>query len=377
MTIGYSYHRIIRKMVVAFGNLFNEIKLTRYGTSGQELESMLVPIVYGGKEKYVSRLEGDPNLDKKVQVSLPIMSFEMTNMSYDAGRKLNTNYKNIVPKDKTALSVYNPVPFDFDFDLFVYVRNIEDGAQIIEKILPFFTPDYTVSVNLIPEMGIIKQLPIVLKDVKQDIEYEGEYDSKVRTVIWTLSFTVKGYLYGAVSQPKVIRTSITNILDDSNLNEREIVLQMSNGFGNFKQGETVYQGYSFETATSTATVSDWISSSNTLTITNLNGHFVTGANVVGIQTNSSWNVNDYSILPKKLVTITVKPSPVDVVLPNNYTYTTIIKEYVPIFTGNSTLFTFDSISYDMSNTKTMDENFYTFDTSRYDMSIIRLTLDQN
>lgn len=351
--MGYSYHRIIRKMVVAFGNLFNEIKLARYGTNNAELESFLVPIVYGGKEKYISRLEGDPSLDKKVQVSLPIMSFELVNMNYDTTRKLTTNFKNTVSSNQTALSVYNPVPFDFEFQLFIYVRNIEDGAQIIEKILPYFTPDYTIAVNLIPEMGTVKQLPIILKDVTQDIDYEGDYNSKVRTVIWTLNFTVKGYLYGPVSQPKIIRSSITNIIDNNSLKGKNVIFNMTNGLGNYQQSEVIYQGYSYETATATAKVSYWSPTSNTLTINNITGHFVTGANVVGFSTNSTWNLNNYQIQPLTSVEILVHPNPENVILPNNYTYTTIISEFPNIgFTG---LNTFDETDKDMSNTLiTMD-----------------------
>ena len=274
-------------------------------------------------------MEGDPNLDKKVQVTLPIMSFELVDMSYDASRKLNTNQKITASggAQNTTLAVYNPVPFNFDFELYAYVRNIEDGAQLMEKILPFFTPDYTLSVNLIPEMGIVKQIPMILNDVSHEIDYEGDYNSKVRTVIWTLKFTVKGYLYGAISQPKIIRTSITNILDDLNIGEQNIILNMSNGFGNYKQGETIYQGYSFDTATTTATVHDWVPSTNTLTISNLTGHFVTGANVIGIETNSTWTANTYQIASGNLVNITITPNPSNVILPNNYTYTTVITEF--------------------------------------------------
>ena len=327
--MSYSYHRIIRKMVIAFGNLFNNVSIARYDKNNVEQEHFLVPIVYGGKEKYVSRLEGDPNLDKKVQVTLPIMSFELVDMSYDASRKLNTNQKITASggAQNTTLAVYNPVPFNFDFELYAYVRNIEDGAQLMEKILPFFTPDYTLSVNLIPEMGIVKQIPMILNDVSHEIDYEGDYNSKVRTVIWTLKFTVKGYLYGAISQPKIIRTSITNILDDLNIGEQNIILNMSNGFGNYKQGETIYQGYSFDTATTTATVHDWVPSTNTLTISNLTGHFVTGANVIGIETNSTWTANTYQIASGNLVNITITPNPSNVILPNNYTYTTVITEF--------------------------------------------------
>ena len=326
--MSYTYHRIIRKLVVAFGNVFNNISLARYDANGTEQEHFLVPIVYGGKEKYVSRLEGDPNLDKKVQVTLPIMSFEMTDMSYDATRKLNTNQKltHAGGAQNTTLAVYNPVPFNFDFELYAYVRNIEDGAQLMEKILPFFTPDYTVSVNLIPEMGIIKQIPLILNDVSHEIDYEGDYNSKVRSIIWTLRFTVKGYLYGPVSEPKIIRSSITNILDDVNLGETDVVIKLRNGRGNYLIGETVYQGYSYENATATAKVAYWLPTANTLTISSVHGHFVTGANVIGYTSNSTWVANNYSINPGVSATITITPNPSNVILPNNYTYTTTISE---------------------------------------------------
>lgn len=377
--MSYAYHRIIRKIVIAFGNIFNNISIARYDANGVEQEHFLVPILYGGKEKYVSRLEGDPNLDKKVQVTLPIMSFEMTDMSYDASRKLNTNQKltHSGGAQNSTLAVYNPVPFNFDFELYAYVRNIEDGAQLMEKILPYFTPDYTVSVNLIPEMGIVKQIPLILNDVSHEIDYEGDYNSKVRSVIWTLRFTVKGYLYGPVTQPKIIRTSITNILDDKNLEEKEVLLEVNNGFGNYLPGEIIYQGYSYETATSTAKVYDWSASSNTLTLSDLSGHFITGANVIGLQTHATWNANNYTIPSGKMVTITVTPNPNDVILPNNYTYTTVITENISTSEVES-LASFDSTIYDMSQMgKTMDDDFYTFDTLAYNMSITNVTMDTN
>ena len=325
--MSYAYHRLIRKVVIAFGNIFNNISLARYDANGVEQEHFLVPIVYGGKEKYVSRLEGDPELDKKVQITLPLMSFQMTDISYHASRKLNTNQRLTHPNGTDTLAVYNPVPFNFDFDLYAYVRNIEDGAQLMEKILPFFTPDYTIAVNLIPEMGIVKQLPLILNDVSHEIDYEGDYNSKIRSVIWTLRFTVKGYLYGAISEPKIIRTSITNILDDVDLHSSEVTINMSNGLGNYKDGETVYQGYSFDTATATASVSHWVPTANTLTIKNLSGHFVTSSNVIGLNTNATWIANSYQIQELTQVNITITPNPSNVVLPNNYTYTTVVTEF--------------------------------------------------
>lgn len=294
--MSYAYHRIIRKVVIAFGNMFNNISIARYDANGVEQEHFLVPIVYGGKEKYVSRLEGDPNLDKKVQITLPIMSFEMTDMSYDASRKLNTNQRITHPSgsQNSTLATYNPVPFNFDFELNAYVRNIEDGAQLMERIIPYFTPDYTVSVNMVPEMGIIKQLPLILNDVSHEIDYEGDGNSKVRSVIWTLRFTVKGYLYGPVSEPKIIRTSFTNILDGEDLNTKKVNIEVTNGYGDYTSEETVYQGYSYETASATGKVLYWTPATDTLTLINVSGHFVTGANIIGISSHATWNANNYT-----------------------------------------------------------------------------------
>lgn len=327
MTMNYSYHKIIRKVIVAFGDMFNNIKIGRYDSNGNELEQFLVPLLYGGKEKYVSRLEGDPNLDKKVQITLPVMSYEMTDMSYDAGRKLNSNYKNIGTSysQNAALAVYNPVPFDFDFSLFAYVRNFEDGAQLMEKILPYFTPDYTLNVNLIPELGVIKQLPIVLKNVTHENDYEGAFDSDVRRIIWTLNFTVKGYLYGPISESKIIRTSITNMFIQDVYGPVTVKMN-TGGLGSYRIDETVYQGYSYETATATANVVSWNSNTRSLFINSLSGHFVSGQKVIGLSTNSTWTANTFSTDTPNTVTITVTPNPSNVVLPNNYTYTTVITE---------------------------------------------------
>jgi hypothetical protein len=324
----YSYHRTIRKMVVAFGNLFNEIKLVRYDSNGKELEHFLVPIVYGGKEKYVSRLEGDPNLDKKTQITLPIMSFSMDNMKYDAARKLNTNSKTNIAAGTTALSVYNPVPFDFDFTLYAYVRNIEDGAQLMEKILPYFTPDYTIAVNLIPELGLVKQLPIVLRDVSNEVDYEGDYNTNIRSIIWTLNFTVKGYLYGPVTQPKIIRSSFTNILNEPSLHDYNVVGTMATGgLGKYQFGEDVYQGYSYDTATATAKVVSWNSTSRLLELTDIVGHLTSGKKIIGTTTNATWTANSFNQTANASVKITVAPNPSNVVMPNNYTYTITTQEY--------------------------------------------------
>ena len=120
-----TYNRIIRKLVVGFGNLFNDITLVRYNPDQSEAERFIVPIAYAAKELYVQRLEGDANLDKKVQMTLPRMSFEMTGMSYDSSRKQITNTRNFAQSGQNTISQYAPVPYDFDFSLYLYVRNIK------------------------------------------------------------------------------------------------------------------------------------------------------------------------------------------------------------------------------------------------------------
>jgi hypothetical protein len=268
-----------------------------------------------------------------------MLSYEMTDMSYDSGRKLNTNYRNKHTKDGETLSVYNPVPFDFDFSLHLYVRNFEDSAQIIEKILPYFTPDYTINVNLVEELGIIKEVPIVYKSISHDIEYEGDYNSKIRTVIWTLNFTVKAYIYGAIRQPKIIRAAITNIFDDNTLKDRNIIFtvcdDVEDGWGNYKIGEKVYQGYSLDTATATGTVVGWNADLKTLEISFPNGHFVTGTPIIGMSTDSKWRVCNIDMKPNKLVQTVITPTPTDARGNNDYTYTTQMFEY-PDFPGTIT-----------------------------------------
>jgi hypothetical protein len=176
------YNRAIRKIIVAFGNLFDSIPLVRYNPDNTEAERVIVPIVYAAKELYVKRLEEDLTLDKKVQTTLPRFSFEMTGLRYDPDRKQNTNIRNFSQTSSGVIAQYNPVPYDFDFSLFLYTRNIEDAHQILEYVLPFFTPDYTLKVNMVPEMGIVKDIPILLEDISSDIRYEGDRNSETRVV---------------------------------------------------------------------------------------------------------------------------------------------------------------------------------------------------
>jgi hypothetical protein len=322
------YNNIIRKMVVGFGNIFNDITLVRYNPDQSEAERMLVPIVYAPKELYVKRLEEDPTLGKKVQLTLPRLSFELTGFNYDASRKLNTNVKQFAQSQNGLLSQYNPVPYNFDFALYLYVRNIADGTQIVEHILSYFTPDYTIKLNLIPEMGIIKEIPVVLNSTNQDIDYEGDWQRGTRNIIWTLNFTVKGYIFGKVSQSSVIETATTNILSQITPSDTVVFNMVTPGYGEYQIGEIVYQGYSPEFSTASAKVVYW--NNNELHLNNINGNFEVSKPIHSTSTNTNYILNSYNLagnIPTKYVDITVTANPPGSNAASQWTANTIITEY--------------------------------------------------
>jgi len=208
------YHSIIRKYIIMFGTMFNDIDVQRFNTAGERIQTLRVPIAYGPKEKFLVRLAQDPNFDKDVAISLPRMSFEITSMLYNSTRKLPSTQKNVYTyTDKDQLKYqYTPVPFDINIALSVFVKNADDGVQILESILPFFTPEWTNSVNLIPELKLKMDVPVVFNDISTEDTYEGDFATR-RALIHTLNFTVKGYLFGPVRTQGVIKRAIatTNI----------------------------------------------------------------------------------------------------------------------------------------------------------------------
>lgn len=322
------YNRVIRKIIVAFGNLFDSIPLVKYNSDNTEAERVMVPIAYAAKELYVKRLEEDLTLDKKVQTTLPRLSFEMTGLSYNNDRKQNTNIRNFAQTTDGVISQYNPVPYDFDFNLYLYTRNIEDAHQILEHILPYFTPDYTLKLNLIPEMGIVKEIPIILNDISSDITYEGNRDSETRIVIWTLNFKVKGFIFGKSSSAKVIKTSITNILNDITPEDIVAFNMTVPGIGTYQIGETVYQGHSYHTASATAQVVGW--NNNILLLKNVSGHFVSQEPIYSINSNANYVFDSYNPAGtnnQMYVRLTSSVNPANANASSLYTTNTSIIEY--------------------------------------------------
>ena len=206
----YFYHQTSRKMVVAFGSLFNNIEVRRTDSNDAVTEVIKIPLSYGPKDKMLVRISQDPSLNPKVALTVPRMGFELTSMTYDGARKLNTMGRN-VKKGTTGLKKqFNPVPYNWDFSLYVFVKNAEDGTQILEQILPFFTPDFTVTMTLISGMTVKMDIPLVLNSVASEDSYEGDFATR-RSIIWTLSFVMKGFLYPSVTDnAKVITSSVVD-----------------------------------------------------------------------------------------------------------------------------------------------------------------------
>ena len=199
----------MRKVVVAFGTMFNNIQLVRMNNAGEVTQTMKVPLAYGPKNKWLARLREDPNLTKKVAVTLPRIGFEIQTVSYDSSRKLNSIQKlkkvNSSAQGKTMSQQFMPVPYNMDFQLSIMAKNSDDALQIVEQILPFFQPDYTVTLNDNAAMGTTRDVPIVLTNVGYEDNYEADMITR-RAIIYTLDFTAKFYLYGPVTDQKVIKT---------------------------------------------------------------------------------------------------------------------------------------------------------------------------
>mgnify|MGYP003113363141 FL=1 len=202
------YHETTRKVVVAFGTLFNDIHLVRKDNSGTIQQSMKVPLAYGPRQKYLVRLADDPDLSKSTAVTLPRIGFEIAGISYDPARKLQRvqKFKKVKGAKASQLDTqYMPVPYNIDFELYVLSKQSDDALQIVEQILPYFQPDYTVTINDNTDMGIKRDVPVILNSIAYEDDYQGDFASR-RAIIYTLSFTAKFYLYGPVTSSKVIKT---------------------------------------------------------------------------------------------------------------------------------------------------------------------------
>lgn len=204
----------MRKYVAAFGTLFNDIHIDRRDNTGTVVQEMKIPIHYGPFQKFLAKLEQDPNLSAPA-MTLPRMSFEITGISYDSSRKLSTLNRNcaINPNDPDSkITQFVGTPYNIEFQLNVMTKYNEDGMKIVEQILPFFNPDFTPRLDLFEGSDMNVSVPIVLTGVTQEDTYEADFETR-RALIWTLTFTMKGYFFGPSTNVKIIKFSEANVFN--------------------------------------------------------------------------------------------------------------------------------------------------------------------
>jgi hypothetical protein len=208
------YHGIIRKCIVGFGTLFSDIYIDRRegdSVTGNVIQRLQVPLAYAPKEKWVVRLDQDPGLENHTYVSLPRMSFEIIGYNYDPQRKVNRMQQIKCGDGSGSVStMYTPVPYNLDLSLYILTKTQEDGLQIIEQILPTFTPEYTLSINVVPDMNVKIDVPIVLNSVSVQDDYDGDFQTR-RFVTHSLNFQMKMNLFGPIGGQSVIETVNANI----------------------------------------------------------------------------------------------------------------------------------------------------------------------
>jgi len=213
------YNQSFRKLIIAFGQIFNNIVIQRTNSSGGVTARIKVPLAYAPKEKFLVRLDQQANLEsREFATTLPRMGFEITGLAYDSSRKLTRVQKYSKVKSgedgKKMNYNYSPVPYNISMNLYVFTATAEDGLQIIEQILPFFQPDYTVTVNVVPDLDIKRDIPIVLGNIGYEDTYDGEFTNR-RAVIYTLSFTAKTYLFGPMNNQGVIKQTQADVYSDT------------------------------------------------------------------------------------------------------------------------------------------------------------------
>lgn len=203
------YHGITRKIIVGFGSLFSDIRLKRETADKTTSQTIAVPIAYAPKEKWLVRIEQDTNLDNHTYTTLPRLSFEITGMDYDSTRKTpRTNY--ITCSNGTSVSkTYAPVPYNIEISLYILTKTQEDALQIVEQILPFFTPELTMSLKVVPESNIITDVPVIFNSLSINDEYDGDFSTR-RFITYTLNFTLKTNMFGPVSQSGVTNRIMIN-----------------------------------------------------------------------------------------------------------------------------------------------------------------------
>ena len=194
----YFYHEIIRKTVISFGTLFNDIYIRHEDAAGNDISEMKVPVSYGPRQKFLARIQQQPELNKATQIDLPRMSFEISSINYDPSRKSGITQTFKAKDGEKMKKVFMPVPYNLGFELNILTKLQDDGLQILEQILPFFQPGFTLSVDLVKSIGEKRDIPMVLQSITHQDDYEGDFATR-RALIYTLQFTAKTFMFGPIA----------------------------------------------------------------------------------------------------------------------------------------------------------------------------------
>ena len=213
----YFYHEITRKTVIAFGTLFNDIYVRHEDGAGNDISEMKVPVAYGPRQKFLARIQQQPELNKATQITLPRMSFEISSIQYDPTRKSGITQTFKAKDGEQMKKVFMPVPYNLGFELNILTKLQDDGLQILEQILPFFQPGFTLSVDLVKSIGEKRDIPMVLQSITQQDDYEGDFATR-RALIYTLQFTAKTFMFGPIADTPegLIRKVQLDYYSDSN-----------------------------------------------------------------------------------------------------------------------------------------------------------------
>jgi hypothetical protein len=309
----------IRKTTVAFASLFKDIPFVKYDENGEETEHFKVPIIYGNKEKYVKRLD---ITDEKVQITLPRIEYGLVSMDYDPSRRTNQANKIVGCSSGATSYVSSPMPYNFNFELVIYTRNIEDANQIMEYIIPFFFPDYNLKINMIPALGITKNIPITFNGESEDEDSTGSYDSPVRSVFRTLTFTARSYVYKPIKTYKPILTANTNIY----ISQETSKIIMASGNGVFVAGQTVWQGETYNSPSAQAIVDSWDATHNTLIVSGQRGSFVANTQIMNLGKSAIYVVGSIE-QPFLAYNSIATPVPNTYPVTGPYTYNIIENDY--------------------------------------------------
>jgi len=342
------YNRSIRKIVVAFGTLFKDIQLQRYTKDGlTEKEIFTVPLSYASKERYLTQITSDPDLLKSINVMVPRIAFELTGMAYDSSRKQQSLLQNFAQNATNGLNTqYSPVPYDFNFTMSIFVRNTEDGTQIVEQILPFFKPDFTVTVDMIPGMSQKYDMPVILNSVNMTTDYEGALnDGTTRLIIWDLEFTVKSYLWPAVKEdvkgligaayantaaPGNVSYGFaqTNIyIDQQNRDAQKVYVDYANGNNYFVTAETIRVDRPDTNEITGKVVYFSNTSTGVLIVGELNTLLQANDVVVGDYSGAEYTVTSVDISPLKAVSIVTRAVPANTAPDDNFGFSDTITEW--------------------------------------------------